>query len=136
MLQEDRTLARSIDPETTWLTASARTTGQTTGDMQNTTGRGIIVTAYVNTAAGGGETLQVKLQCKDPLSGQYYDVAANSATTATGFIVLKVSQFLPNAAAGVGGQTVQASLPATWRIVTIHSASGNWTYSVQYSITY
>lgn len=135
MMQEDRTVPRAIDPETTFLARAVRTAGVNGPDMPNTTGRGIIVMAYVN-AAPGAENLTVKLQAKDPVSGQYYDVAANTATTATGFIVLKVSQFLPNVAANAGGQTVQASLPATWRIVTVHSGGGNWDYSVQYSVTY
>lgn len=135
MMQEDRTVARAIDPETTLLVAALRAAGFTGPDMPNTTGRGIIVTAFVGTAPGA-ETLQVKLQARDPLSGNYYDVAANTATTVGGFIILKVSQFLPNVAASASGQTVQASLPATWRIVTLHSGGSNWNYSIQYSITY
>lgn len=135
MMQENRTIDRAIDPETTLLVAALRAAGVVGQDMQNTTGRGIIIMAYVG-AAPGAETLQVKLQAKDPLSGQYYDVAANTATTVGGFIVLKVSQFLPNVAASASGQTVQASLPATWRIVTVHSGGSNWNYSIQYSITY
>jgi hypothetical protein len=134
MLQEERYVLRAIDPETIWLPSAARTASKNSDDFTNTTARGIIVLANVS-AAPGVETIQFKVQGKDPLSGAYFDIAANTATTATGLIILKISPFLAAVAASASGHTANNLLPATWRLQAVHSASSSWTYSVEYSLT-
>ena len=91
------------------------------------------IAVYLNvTAAPGVETLQLKLQEQDPASGVWSDVtgAATSATTATGMVRLKLKQAITTIAASATQVQVQDTLPAIWRVLVVHSAGGNWTYSL------
>lgn len=114
-----------------WLPSAARTATQTLADQTGIDARGI--TVYCNvTVAPGVQTLTISVQEKDPLSGVYATVAANTATTATGLITVRVSQNITAIAASATGHTVNAQLPYTWRIVSTHSGAGSWTYSCNY----
>ena len=87
--------------------------------------------AYLNvTAAPGVETLQLALEEQDPASLVWSTVTATTATTATGMVRMKVKPSITAAAATTTGVTIQDQLPAIWRLRVVHSASGNWTYSL------
>lgn len=87
--------------------------------------------AYLNvTAAPGVETLTLVLEEQDPVSGVWSQITATSATTATGMVKLKIKPAIAAAAATTTYVAVQDVLPANWRIRVVHSASGNWTYSL------
>ena len=89
------------------------------------------IIAYLNvTAAPGGDTIQLALDEQDPASGVWTQVAATTATTATGMIKLKLKQAIAAVAATATLVQVQDTLPGLWRIRVIHSAAGNWTYSL------
>lgn len=117
----------------TWLASAARTTTQTLADQTNTQARGIIVYCNV-TVAPGVETLTLSVQEKDPLSAVYQVMAANTATTATGIITLRVYPDIAVVAASATGQTAQNILPGSWRLVMTHSAGSSWTYSCSYQL--
>lgn len=114
-----------------WLPSAARTTTQTLTDQTGIDARAITVYCNVSVAPGV-ETLTVSVQERDPLSGVYTTIAANTATTATGLITIKLGPTITAVAAGLTGQIVNVQLPYIWRLVVTPSASGSWTYSCNY----
>jgi hypothetical protein len=78
------------------------------------------------TVIAGGETVTPKLQGFDSASGKYYDLLVGVAISATGTTVLKLYPSI-SAVANVAASDV---LPAVWRVVLTHSASGSHTYTV------
>ena len=90
---------------------------------------GLIV--YLNvTAAPGIETLQLILEEQDPASLTWSVVGATLVTTTAGMVKLKVKQSILSIAASTAGIQLQDTLPYAWRIRIVHSAAGNWTYSL------
>lgn len=86
---------------------------------------------YLNvTAAPGVETLQLVLEEQDPVSGVWSTVTSTLATTATGMVRMKIKSAITAVAASTTQVVVQDVLPAIWRIRVVHSAAGNWTYSL------
>lgn len=124
---------RNINAVDTWLPAADRTAGVTSADQTNRDATGIMVYCNVN-AVPGIQTLQVKLQGKDPLSGTYYDISSNLVAVATGLILLKVLNGITSVAAAVTGQSAADVLPYIWRLQTVHSGGGTWNYSVSYTL--
>lgn len=95
----------------------------------NTDASGLV--AYLNvTVAPGVETLQLVLEEQDPASGVWSQVAASTASAVTGMVRLKCKPSITAVAPSTSGVTVQDILPGTWRLRVVHSAAGNWTYSV------
>ena len=91
--------------------------------------------AYLNvTVAPGIETLQLVLEEQDPASLTWNTVAATLVTTATGMVRLKIKSSITAVAASTTVVTVQDTLPAEWRLRIVHSAAGNWTYSLGVTI--
>lgn len=119
--------------EVTWLTSAARTSTQTLADTVSAFAKGILVQCNV-TVAPGVETLILAIQRKDSLSSSYITLAANTATTATGMIVVKVYPTFTAVAASATGQTANDTLGITWRLLMTHSAAGSWTYSCSYQL--
>jgi hypothetical protein len=94
-------------------------------------GAGLI--AYLNvTAVPTVETLILKVQEQNPISGAWSDVAglATSAQAASGQIKLKVFPGIVAVAPSVTAVQVSDLLPPLWRLVVVHSASGSFTYSL------
>jgi len=94
---------------------------------------GIALVAYLNvTVAPGVETLILKLQEQNPITGTWSDVAgvATSATTATGSVKLKLAAGVVAVAPSVTAVQVPDTLPPIWRLVVVHSAASSWTYSL------
>lgn len=125
--------------DATLLTSAVRAVSTNSTDQTNYNGRGVALSLNV-TVEAAGETLSLKIQGKDPVSGAYYDlvnfgVVYTSATQAPGCIVAMMS---PGLVAADGAAPVvyfkSGLLPRIWRAVVTHSAAGNWTYSLGASV--
>lgn len=83
-------------------------------DQVNTYGKGLVVGINIS-AKTGTIAVTVKVQGKDYVSGQYYDVASSASLTAAGFTTLTV---YPGIAA-TANVAVSAVLPASWRVEVV-----------------
>jgi len=114
------------------LSSAVRTVTTNTPDQTNFNARGIILVLTI-TVDADPETLTLKLQHKLQ-DGTYVEVATTSADPDTGQHII-VSY--PSGQADTYAETFQQELhidnplPRTWRAVITHSASGNWTYTVE-----
>ena len=121
--------------EGTVLASAARAVTTSSADLTNHNARGVLLYLNVTANPGGGETLQLAVQAKDPISAGYAVLAQAAASAlggGTGLIGLLV---YPGAAsAGVDLTHAQAPLPRTWRARVVHSAAGSWTYSVGFAL--
>ncbi len=107
-----------------WLASAARTASVNLTDQEGINARSVSVYCNV-TAVPGIETLAIKVQGKDPISGTYFDIASNTSTAVTA---------LNAVAAAVTGNTANNLLPYTWRLQAVHSSTGSWTYSCGYTL--
>jgi hypothetical protein len=123
--------------EATLLASASRSATTNTPDQTNYNGRGCALVLNVTVEAGGVETLALKIQGKDSISGNYYDIVSfgtvyDSATQAP--TVTAVAIMYPGVTdadiVGTTGFSKGMVLPRTWRAVVTHSASGSWTYSL------
>jgi len=108
------------------LESAARTETTASADLINYNARGVMVLLRIS-AVPGTDTVQLRIQGK--LQGEYFDMAADSATSATG---LRTTQLYPGAA-DTDGQLVNISalgLCRDWRILVKHVGNGSFTYSV------
>lgn len=124
----------------TLLASAARTATTNTSDL-TATGRGVMLVLNV-TAEAASETLALKIQGKDPVSGNWFDVtnfgtmytSTGEAPTRTKAAVLYPGVIAADhvgVAAGTDGTIAKSGvLPATWRAVVTHSSTGSWTYSL------
>lgn len=130
--------------EGTLLASAVRAVSTNGPDTVNYNAKGVSVVINV-TVEAAAETLALKVQGKDPVSGNYYTIAdagviytaATEAPTETKALIVYpgvLAADLPGIAAGVQGSIGKSGvIPRTWRAVVTHSASGNWTYSLGYS---
>jgi hypothetical protein len=119
--------------DVTALSSAARTATTSSADQTNYNARGLAVFLNVTAASGSGG-LQVRVQGKDPVSGNYFNLnAAPTAITATGQYAYAL---YPGAATAAGDvqQTTQQVLPRTFRITVTHGDGSSYTYSVGYSL--
>lgn len=98
------------------VTLNAAATGGNSADLSNTDWRGVNVVVNVTAITGTTPTLTVTIQGKDPVSGQYYNLATNaSAINATGTFVFSVYPGGPTSTTSPLFSTA-SPLPRTWRI--------------------
>ena len=141
MLYNGSTWDRSRgNTEATLLASAARTATTNSPDQTNHNGRGVAVT--INVTVEGPATLAIKLQGKDSISGNYFDIAdfgtiytaAGEAPTRTKTVVLYPGVLTADhvgIAAGVDGTTAKSGvLPRTWRAVVTHADATTTTYSL------
>jgi hypothetical protein len=96
----------------TLVTSTAQGAGtQVSPDQVNINCRGIVVGVNI-TVAGGTPTYTVKIQGKDPVSGQYYDLLTSAALASVAFTALTLYPGVTVAA----NVAVSAPLPSQWRI--------------------
>lgn len=89
----------------------------------------IVLFLDVSVVSGTSPTLDIKVQMKDPISGNYVDMpsAAFAQKTAVGTDTLTI---YPGALT-IANRQVNAILPKTWRLVaTIGGATPSFTFSV------
>lgn len=120
--------------EATILASAVRAVTTNGTDQTNYNGRGVMFLLSV-TVEAAAETLSLKVQVKDSISGSYGDyvdfgVVYNAATMAPGVYVAVIYPGLLTADLISGAIGKSAPLPRVWRPVITHSASGNWTYSL------
>lgn len=120
----------NINFDSVVLASAVRNDDSTSADQTNNLGKGVYLILDVTSAAGGGKTLELQLQGKDPASGKYYNlfVAATPQAGASTFVYL----IHPDAGSAADGVTETRAyvLPLTWRVKVNHSAAADATYSV------
>lgn len=117
--------------EATILASASRASGATNStDQTNHNNCGLHLIVNV-TDVGGAGTLTVKLQGKDPISANYYDLpgAATASLVATGTILLSLYPGI----AEVANSKISGVLPRTWRAVATVGVN-NVTFSVAASV--
>ena len=107
------------------LASDERTATTQTGDMANREHRGVRVHIDV-TDAEDTPSVVFKVQGKDHFTGDYYDLLASAAVTATGDTYLLV---YPGVAAAANAAVSQA-LPPYWRVLATHADADPITYQV------
>lgn len=83
-----------------------------------------ITTTDVNMASAG--SVVFKIQAKDELSGQYYDLVESAAIVTISTVVLRVYPGLT----AVANLTATDNLPMDFRVVATHTGAFTMTYSV------
>lgn len=118
--------------EATPLASAARTATINSPDQTNFNEKGVVIFLDVTVNPGGAETLQVIIQARDPVSGDYVDLLDDGAQALGGAPGKRTLIVYPAAAAAAAGidSAVGFPLPRTWRVRVVHSAGGSWTYSV------
>lgn len=92
-----------------------------------------VLQAYLNlTVVPGADTVLLKLQEFEIVSQSWFDVAgaATLAQVATGLIKMIIGPGITPIAAAVNIVAVNMFLPPIWRLVVVHSAGTNFTYSL------
>jgi len=115
--------------EGTAFASAARTATVSCDDITNLGGKGIVVILDV-TASAATPSITLKVQGKDPVSEEYYDILESAAVTGTSTNVYRVHPDLtasPNLIA-------KDVIPKTFRITMTHSDADSITYSVGYSL--
>jgi hypothetical protein len=115
--------------DATLLSSAARTATTACSDQVNYNGRGVRIVLSVTVASGSGG-LQVQIQGKDSISGNYYQLNATpTAVIATGTYVYDL---FPAAITAQGGitQATDQFVPRTWRVNVVHGDASSYTYSV------
>lgn len=110
------------------LTSAARTATGQTGDF-TVPGRGMTLFLDISAASGTTPTLDVKVQAKDPVSGEYVDwpSAAFAQKTATGTDTLTIYPGITASA----NRAVSSILPNIWRVVyTIGGTTPSFTFTL------
>lgn len=120
--------------EATILASAVRTATTNGPDQTNYNARGVMLILNVSVEAAT-ETLSVKIQAKDSISGNYADfidfgVVYNATTMAPGAFVAIAYPGLLTADLISGAVGKSTPLPRVWRPVVTHSSSGSWTYSL------
>ncbi len=130
--------------EASVLASAARTATTNSSDLTNYSGRGVMVT--INVTVEGAATLSLKVQGKDSVSGNYYDIvdfgvvytAATEAPTITKTASLYPGNITADhigIAAGVNGTIAKAGvLPRVWRVVVTPADATTTTYSVSAAV--
>lgn len=111
----------------TVLASASRSATVNSADQTNLHCRGVLLCFNV-TVVPGVDTVQLGIQGKDPLSGEYIEIVQSTALATTGarFIYLA-----PGAAAlGSFNNYFNGQIPHTWRARVTHSGAGAFTYSV------
>jgi hypothetical protein len=116
----------------TLLASAVRSATTNSDDQTNYNGRGVALILNATANPGGGETLSLKVQAIDPVSGGYVDLADAGVvlTAANGTAVLLVYPGVVDSDLGSSIFGKSGVLPRSWRAVVTHSAGGNWTYSL------
>lgn len=113
----------------TAITSAVRTASFDSADFVNTDPHFIGVRLFVNvTEVGVAQTITIKVQIKDPISGAYHDLlAANTgALSATGTHILQVSPGIGETA----NIAVNDTMPSEWRLSVALNNGTNAGFSV------
>lgn len=123
-------MSKYDNDEIVLLASAARTTTQTSPDLSNNGGIGLLTVVLDVTSAGTG-SVTVTINGKDPASGKYFLLLSGAAVTTNSTNVYRVNPFIP-ASANV---TAQLPVPKTFQIVVTANNANTMTYSVGYVLT-
>lgn len=115
-----------VNTQKVLLTSAARTATTSTADQVNSGWTGAHIILDITGAGGGGETLTLAINARNPATGTIYPLLTGLAITSTGTNVYKISPGIGAIANGAA----QDILPQVWQVTVTHSASASWTYSV------
>ena len=118
----------------TALASAARTASTNSADQLNYNAKGLIAVLDITAASGTGG-LQLVVQGKDPISGNYAQLTVTpTAILAAGTYAYELHPGSSTAAPGAGNGLLQVrtagALPRTYRIRVIHGDASSYTYSV------
>lgn len=127
-------MSYSVNPlkQITVFEDKARTASANSSDFNNFGYRGVHLVLMADTKTGTNPTLDVKLQGKDNLSGEYYDItSASFAQVTDNMTAAKYLVVYPGLTQATNNK-VSDALPKTWRVVaTIGGTSTpGYTFSV------
>ena len=112
------------------LASAARTATTASADQTNYNGSGKVRVVLNVTVASGSGGLQVVVQGKDSISGNYYALNASpSAVLTTGTYVYDIVPGGETAANGIT-QATQTFVPRTWRVNVVAGDGSSYTYSI------
>ena len=109
----------------TVLESAARTASINSGDFRNRSNKGARVHIKA-TAASATPSVVFTVQGKDQLTGDYFDLLASAAVTATGDTFLTIYPAIA-VTANVSASTV---LPSYWRVKAVAADADSLTYSI------
>lgn len=113
--------------EATLLASAARTTTQTSADLTNFSGQGVLIVVLDMTTVGTA-SVTVSIDGKDSASGKYYNLLTGAAITTISTNRYRVG---PSVTA-VANSIAQDYLPRIFRIVVTANNANSGTYSVGY----
>lgn len=113
----------------TLLASAERTENINSADQTNSFGRGVHVTLNV-TVREGTSSITLKIQGKDPVSGEYYDILEGAAVDSVSTNVYKVHPSIE----AVTNVAAKDMLPRVWRVRVEHGNADAITYSVGASV--
>ena len=118
---------------TVFETATRSVTGVAVSpDLNNFGYRGVHLTVAATGVAGNGTTLAIKVQGKDAVSGQYYDIHGAALPNVTANLSAPNYLAVYPGVAETANQSVSDVLPKTWRVHT--TLSGTGAAAVNYSV--
>lgn len=111
---------------------AARTASANSADYNNYGYRGVTLVVMADTKTGTSPTLDLKVQGKDPVSGEYYDIHGAAFAQITDNLTAARYLTVYPGVAETSGQTVSDVLPKTWRVVSTigGTSTPGYTYSV------
>ena len=109
--------------------SSARTATENSSDQTNDCARGVRLFLDITAASGSSPTLDVKVQTKDPVSGNYVALTGAAFAQQTGTATLDLAVY-----PGIGetaNRAVSDVLSSVWRVVATYGGSSpSFTFSV------
>ncbi|RJQ25520.1 MAG: hypothetical protein C4589_10990 [Peptococcaceae bacterium] len=115
--------------EGTALASAARTATMSSPDLSNNHKNGVHVILDV-TAITDTPSITLKIEGKDPASGNYYTILEGAAVATVNTNIYKVFPAATAAANAVANDII----PRTWRVTVTHADADSITYSVGYSL--
>jgi len=112
----------------TVLASGNRSSTTASADQTNCGAVGVIIWFDV-TAVPGGDTVQLQLQGKDPVSEKYVTILQSGTVNSVSIVQLVVYPGVTDTASQYDAEN-DSPLPRTWRVNVVHSGSGTFTYSV------
>lgn len=117
-----------VATETTLLASAARTADTNTADQTNVNHVGVFVVVNV-TAVAASPSVVVRVQGKEPVSGNYYNLLDGTPITDVSGVGMYVFKVTPGIGQVAGGAAADR-LPKTWRVLMDHGDADSITYSV------
>jgi len=117
--------------EVTILASAARNAAGNSSDLTNHNAKGIMIYVDVTAVSGTSPDLDINIQMKDPVSGDYQGIMENLNISAAGNYIIIVYPGAVETTAFGAIETQGLPLPRTWRIYyTIGGTTPSFTFSI------